>query len=78
MLRTLRSVLRRSAFTAALALAAMQPGWAGTQENVATVRDYFAAISGKDKPAATLNVYVSDEEQKNTSPSSSQPFRAMF
>ena len=64
MLQTIRSVLRRSAATAALVLGAIQAGWAGNQENVATVRDYFAAISGKDKPAATLNAYVSDEELK--------------
>jgi predicted ester cyclase len=33
-------------------------------QNIATVRNYFAAISGKDKPAATLNEYVSDDKLK--------------
>lgn len=33
-------------------------------ENIATVQNYFAAISGKDKPAATLNVYVADDKLK--------------
>ena len=64
MLRTLRSVVCRTAATATLAVAVIQTGWAGTQENVATVQTYFAAISGKDKPAAILNMYVSDEELK--------------
>ena len=33
-------------------------------DNIATVQSYFAAISGKDKPAATLNEYVADDELK--------------
>lgn len=37
---------------------------AGAQDNIALVRKYFAAISGKDKPAATLEAYVADEELK--------------
>ena len=63
MLETLRSVACGSG-AAALALAALQSTWAGPQENIATVQDYFSAISGKDKPAATLNAYVADEELK--------------
>ena len=64
MLQMLRSAMCFGGATATLAVAAIDAGWAGTQENVATVRDYFAAISGKDKPAATLSRYVSDEELK--------------
>lgn len=63
MLRMLRSVACIGA-AAAFAVAAVQPGWAGPQENIATVQNYFAAISGKDKPATTLDAYVADEELK--------------
>jgi predicted ester cyclase len=36
-----------------------------TEENKAFIRRYFEAISGKDKPAAVVNEYVSDEELKH-------------
>ena len=61
MLRT-RSLACTSAV--ALALAAWQPAWAGPQENIALVQAYFSAISGKAKPATTLDTYVADEELK--------------
>ena len=32
------------------------------EENKAFIRRYFEALSGKDKPAAVVNRYVSDEE----------------
>lgn len=37
---------------------------AGLQDNIALVQKYFAAISGKDKPAATLDGYLADAELK--------------
>ena len=61
MLKMLRNAACSGA-AAVLAFAPLQPGWAGPQENIALVQGYFAAISGRDKPAATLNVYVADEE----------------
>jgi predicted ester cyclase len=64
MLQMLRSVVCCGGATATLAVAAIDAAWAGTQENVATVQNYFVAISGKDKPAATLNKYLSDEDLK--------------
>lgn len=39
-------------------------GAATPQDNVAMVRKYFAAISGKDKSAATVDAYVADEGLK--------------
>jgi len=39
-------------------------GTAGTQANVALVKRYFAAISGRPKPATALEAYVADEELK--------------
>ncbi len=35
------------------------------EENKAFIRRYFEALSGKDKPAAVVNRYVSDEELKH-------------
>lgn len=43
---------------------AAAPPLAGSRDNTTMVREYFAAISGKAKPAATLDVYASDEELK--------------
>jgi predicted ester cyclase len=47
-----------------IAFAAAQASWAGPKENIVVVKNYFAAISGKDKPVSRLNTYVSDEELK--------------
>ena len=35
-----------------------------TEENKALVRRYFEAVSGKDKPATSLEEFVDDEELK--------------
>jgi predicted ester cyclase len=35
------------------------------EENKAFIRRYFEVLSGKDKPAAVVNRYVSDEELKH-------------
>ena len=34
------------------------------EQNKAFIQKYFAAISGRDKPAATLDLYVTNEELK--------------
>lgn len=63
MLQVLLAVARGCA-AAVFALASVQSTWAGPRENIAVVQEYFAAISGKDKPAATVNAYVADEDLK--------------
>ena len=35
------------------------------EENKALIRRYFEALSGKDKPAAVVNRYITDEELKH-------------
>jgi predicted ester cyclase len=59
-----KSVACTASAIAAVALVTWQPAWAGPQENIALVQAYFAAISGKPKPATTLDTYVADEELK--------------
>jgi predicted ester cyclase len=34
------------------------------EENKALIRQYLAALSGKDKPESIVNIYVSDEKLK--------------
>jgi predicted ester cyclase len=63
MLTMLRSVALGSS-AILLTFAAAQISWAGPKENIVVVKNYFAAISGKDKPVSSLNTYVADEELK--------------
>ncbi|UCE07152.1 MAG: hypothetical protein JSW07_03710, partial [bacterium] len=34
------------------------------EENKALIRQYLAALSGKDKPESIINIYVNDEKLK--------------
>ena len=47
-----------------LVFSASQALAGSVEQNKAFIQKYFAAISGRDKPAATLDLYVTDEELK--------------